>query len=202
MPLGAIRCSGVLRFPALCFVVFLRAVCSLLCGRVCCCSLQGFVLWLFWRVLLCVPCPLRSGRCCAALCWCACVALFVWSALFPALFPAPGAVVGCCVLFCCLWCAVARCWVLLSVVVFWWRVSVSVALFGRLACFPVVAVVCCGALLPCAVFVVAVLLCGTVLWCSAVFLRRCLFFLFLFSLENRSKTRKRNIFFPLFLFFF
>ena len=111
----------------------------------------------------------------------------------------PGAVVHCCVLCCSLSCAVARCWVWLSAVVFWWHVSVPLSLSGRVACFPVVGVVCGGALLPCAVFCGAVLLCGAVLSCSAVFLRRCLCLLYLFSLKNRCKTRK-NIFPLCFLF--
>ena len=48
------------------------------------------------------------------------------------------------------------------------RVSVPVSLSGRVACFPVVVVVCCGALLPCVVFCGAVLWFGAVLSCSAV----------------------------------
>ena len=86
---------------------------------------------------------------------------------------APGAVVRCCVLCCFLWCAVVRCWVWWPVVACWWRVSVSVSLSGRAVCFPVVGVVCCGALLPCVVFCGAVLLRGAVLLCSAVVLRCC-----------------------------
>ena len=115
--------------------------------------------WLFWSVLLCVPLPPRPVPWCAVLCWCACFVLFLWSALFPP----PGTMVCCCVLCCCLWCAVARCWVWLFSVVFWWRVSVSVSLSGRVVCFSVVGVVCCGALLPCAVFCGAVLSCGAIL---------------------------------------
>ena len=56
----------------------------------------------------------------------------------------------------------------------------SVSLSGRVACFPVVSVVCCGVLLPCVVFCGAVLWCGAVLSCSAVFWRCCLCLLFLF----------------------
>ena len=96
----------------------------------------------------------------------------------------------CCVLCFNLRCAVARCWVWQSAVVFWWRVSVPVSLSGRVASFPVVGVVYCGALLPCAVFCGAVLSYGAVLSCSAVFLQRCLCLLFLFSLRNHCKTRK------------
>ena len=121
-----------------------------------------------WCVL-CVPCALRSVRCCASLCWCACVVLFVWCVLLLAL----GVVVRCCVLCCFLWCAVVRCWVWWPVVVCWWRVSVSVSLSGRVVCFPVLGVVCCGALLSCVVFCGAVLSRGAVVLCSAVVLRCC-----------------------------
>ena len=156
VPSGAARRSGALCSAALCFAVFRRAVCS-----VC------FVV-ARWCVL-CVPCALRSVRCCASLCWCACVVLFVWCVLLLAL----GVVVRCCVLCCFLWCAVVRCWVWWPVVVCWWRVSVSVSLSGRVVCFPVLGVVCCGALLSCVVFCGAVLSRGAVLLCSAVVLRCC-----------------------------
>ena len=156
VPSGAARRSGALCSAALCFAVFPRAVCS-----VC------FVV-ARWCVL-CVPCALRSVRCCASLCWCACVVLFVWCVLLLA----PGAVVRCCVLCCFLWCAVVRCWVWWPVVVCWWRVSVSVSLSGRVVCFPVLGVVCCGALLSCVVFCGAVLSRGAVVLCSAVVLRCC-----------------------------
>ena len=186
VPLGAVCRPGVLRFPSLCFVVFPRAVCSVLCVFCCgvvvravvrccvlCCGCPG---------LSCCAFPVLPALCravlrCATPCWCACVVLFVRSALFQA----PGTVVPCCVLCCCLWCAVARCWVWQSTVVFWWRVTVSVSLSGRFACFPVVGLVCCGALLPCVLFCGVVLSCGAVLSCSAVFLRCCLCLVF-FSL--------------------
>ena len=100
VPSGAARRSGALCSAALCFAVFPRAVCS-----VC------FVV-ARWCVL-CVLCALRSVRCCASLCWCPCVVLFVWCVLLLAL----GVVVRCCVLCCFLWCAVVRCWV-------WWPVVV------------------------------------------------------------------------------
>ena len=158
-----------------------------------CCSPLWFVLCVSWGVVLCVPCPLRSVRCCAALCWCACIVLFVWFVLLLA----PGAVVRCCLLCCFLWCSVVRCWVWLPMVVFLWRVFVSVSLSGRVARFLAVGVVCCGALFPCVVFRGAVLLCGAVLSWSAVILRCCLCLLFLFSFKNRCKTRK-NIFPPFF----
>ena len=136
----------------------------------CCCSPLCLVLCVSRGAVLCVPCALRSVRCCASLCWCARVVLFVWCVL---LLLAPGAVVRCCVLCCFLWCAVVRCWVWWPVAVCWWRVSVSVSLSGRVVCFPVVGVVCCGALLSCVVFCGAVLSRGAVLLCSAVVLRCC-----------------------------
>ena len=164
--------------PVLCGAVFcgvpprcvLCAVCVLSWrGGACCCSLLCLVLCVSRGAVLCVPCALRSVRCCASLCWCARVVLFVWCVLLLA----PGAVVRCCVLCCFLWCAVVRCWVWWTVVVCWWRVSVSVSLSGRVVCFPVVGVVCCGALLSCVVFCGAVLSRGAVLLCSAVVLRCC-----------------------------
>ena len=164
--------------PVLCGAVFcgvpprcvLCAVCVLSWrGGACCCSPLCLVLCVSRGAVLCVPCALCSVRCCASLCWCARVVLFVWCVLLLA----PGAVVRCCVLCCFLWCAVVRCWVWWPVVVCWWRVSVSVSLSGRVGCFPVVGVVCCGALLSCVVFCGAVLSRGAVLLCSAVVLRCC-----------------------------
>ena len=164
--------------PVLCGAVFcgvpprcvLCAVCVLSWrGGACCCSPLCLVLCVSRGAVLCVPCALRSVQCCASLCWCARVVLFVWCVLLLA----PGAVVRCCVLCCFLWCAVVRCWVWWPVVVCWWRVSVSVSLSGRVVCFPVVGVVCCGALLSCVVFCGAVLSRGAVLLCSAVVLRCC-----------------------------
>ena len=157
--------------PVLCGVVFcgvpprcvLCAVCVLSWrGGACCCSPLCFVLCVSRGAVLCVPCALRSVRCCASLCWCGRVVLFVWCVLLLA----PGAVVRCCVLCCFLWCAVVRCWVCWPVVVCWWRVSVSLSLSGRVICFPVVGVVCCGALLSCVVFCGAVL--SVVLCCCAL----------------------------------
>ena len=166
VPSGAARRPGALCSAALCFAVFPRAVCSVLCVF---CRGAVVVLCVSRGAVLCVPCALRSARCCASLCWCARVVLFVWCV--PLL--APGAVVRCCVLCCFLWCAVVRCWVCWPVVVCWWRVSVSVSLSGRVVCFPVVGVVCCGALLSCVVFCGAVLSRGAVLLLSAVVLRCC-----------------------------
>ena len=163
--------------PVLCGAVFcgvpprcvLCAVCVLSWhGGACCCSRLCLVLCVSRGAVLC-PCALRSVRCCASLCWCARVVLFVWCVLLLA----PGAVVRCCVSCCFLWCAVVRCWVWWPVVVCCWRVSVSVSLSGRVVCFPVVGVVCCGALLSCVVFCGAVLSRGALLLCSAVVLRCC-----------------------------
>ena len=164
--------------PVLCGAVFcgvpprcvLCAVCVLSWpGGACCCSPLCLVLCESRGAVVCVPCALRSVRCCASLCWCARVVLFVWCVLLLA----PGAVVRCCVLCCFLWCAQVRCWVWWPVVVCWWRVSVSVSLSGHVVCVPVVGVVCCGALLSCVVFCGAVLSRGAVLLCSAVVLRCC-----------------------------
>ena len=126
-------------------------------------------------------------RCSAALCWRACVELFVWSTLVLT----PGSVVRRCALCCFLWCSVVWCWVWLPAVVFWWHVSVPLSLSGRVVCFSVIGVVCCGTLLPCVVFCDSVLSCGAVLSCSVVFLRGCLSLLFLFSFKNRFKARKQ-----------
>ena len=167
-PWGPVLCGAVIcSVPPRCV---LCAVCVLSWrGGVRCCSPLCFVLCVSWGAVLCVPCPLRSVRCCASLYWCACVVLFVWCVLLLAL----AAVVRSCVLCCFLWCAMVRCWVWWPVVVCWWCVSVSVSLSGRAVCFRVAGVVCCGALLPCAVFCGAVLSRGAVLFCSAVMLRCC-----------------------------
>ena len=161
-----LRCS-----PALC------ALCCMCFVVVCWCMLLFAAVLFAVRVLWCHAvrfCPLRSVRCCAALWCCACVVLFVWCV--PLLVP--GAVLGCCVLCCFLWWCQVGCCVWLPVVVFWWRVSVSVFLSGRIACFPVVSVVCCPALPPCVVFCGAVLSFGGVLSCCGVILRCCLWLLF------------------------
>ena len=157
--------------PVLCGAVFcgvpprcvLCAVCVLSWpGGACCCSPLCLVLCVSRGAVVCVPCALRSVRCCASLCWCARVVLFVWCVLLLA----PGAVVRCCVLCCFLWCAQVRCWVWWPVVVCWWRVSVSVSLSGRVVCFPVVGVVCCVPCFPVLCFVV--LCCRVVLCCCAM----------------------------------
>ena len=68
----AARRPGVLSFPLFCGVsprCVLCAVCVLSwCVGACCWSLLCFVLRASWVVVLCVPCPLRSVWCCAALC--------------------------------------------------------------------------------------------------------------------------------------
>ena len=178
---GSLHVPGVVCLPMLCFVVFPCAVCgSPWCVGACCSSPLCFVLCVSWGVVLWVPCPLRSLRCCATLAWCACVVLIVWSALFLA----PGAVERCFALCCLLWCSVVRCWVWLPAAVFWWRASVLVSLSGPLACFPVVGVVCCGVLPPC------FLLCGAVMLCSAVFCGALCACLFLSPLKTATKPAK------------
>ena len=70
VPSGAARRPQALCCAALCFAVFTLAVCVLsLRGGVCCCSPLCFVLGVSWGAVLGVPCPLRSVRCCASLCW-------------------------------------------------------------------------------------------------------------------------------------
>ena len=70
---GVLLCSAVCLCRCLC-LLFVSCRCGLLC------VLLG--------VVMCVPCPLRPVPCCAALCWCPCVVLSAWSALFLV----PGAV--------------------------------------------------------------------------------------------------------------
>ena len=106
---GAARRPGVPCFPVFCGVpprCVLCAVCVLSwCVGACSWSPLCFVLCASWGVVLCVPCLLCSVWCCAAMCWCVCVVLFVWCALVMA----AGAVVRCCVLCCFPWCSVVRC---------------------------------------------------------------------------------------------
>ena len=147
VPAGAPRRPGALCVAALCFAVFPRAVCVFsLRGDMCCYSRLCSVLCVSWGAVLCIPCPLRSVRCCALLCWCACVVLFVWCVLLLA----PGAVVRCRVLFCFLWCAVVLCWVWWPVVVCWSPAVAPCCPFSfaggvGLCYFPVCAVLCCAA---------------------------------------------------------
>ena len=143
--------------------------CDLRCSPVLCVFCRGAVVRaVVRRSALCCVCP--GVLCCA---------FPVLSALCGAVLRCAGALALCCSCGACccwrlvLWCAVVRCWVCWPVVVCWWRVSVSVSLSGRVVCFPVVGVVCCGALLSCVVFCGAVLSRGAVLLCSAVVLRCC-----------------------------
>ena len=75
-PCGPVLCGAVL-----CGVsprCVLCAACVLSWnGGACCCLPLCFVLCVSRGAVLCVPCPLRSVRCCPSLCWCACVVLFV-----------------------------------------------------------------------------------------------------------------------------
>ena len=143
--------------------------CVLRCSPVLCVFCRGAVVRsVVRRSALCCVCP--GVLCCA---------FPVLSALCGAVLRCAGALALCCSCGACccwrlvLWCAAVRCWVWWPVVVCWWRVSVSVSLSGRVVCFPVVGVVCCGALLSCVVFCGAVLSRGALLLCSAVVLRCC-----------------------------
>ena len=165
-PCGLAWCVLVFRCPVVCsvalccrLVVCCRAlpfVCVVACA--CCLFLAAArLLCVFWGVVLCVPCPLRPVRCCAALCWCPFVVLCASCVLFLV-----AGVVGS-------WC---RClllgvcwWLWLPGIVVWWCVSSLVPVSG-----PAVARrLPCGVLLPCAVSCGAVLPCGAVLWCPVFF---------------------------------
>ena len=175
VPSGAARRPRALCFAALCFGVFPRAVCSVLCvfcrGAVVRAVVRRSALCCVCPGVLCCAFPVLSALCgavlrCAgalALC-CLCGACCCWRLVLWCI---------CCVLCCFLWCAVVRCWVWWPMVVCWWRVSVSVSLSGRVVCFPVVGVVCCGALLPCVMFCGAVMSRGAALLCCVVVLRCC-----------------------------
>ena len=135
-----------------CFAVLPRAVCVLSWrGGACCCSPLCFVLCVSRGAVLCVPCPLRSVRCCASLCRCARVVLFVWCALLlaPGAVVCRGAVLG----------LVARGFLLVACF------GVGVAVWPR-CLFP------CGwcGLLWCPAFLCRVLWCCAVAWCRAVVL--------------------------------
>ena len=165
-PCGSAWCVLVFRCPVLCSV-------TLCCCVVVCCRALLFVcvvacafclflaaarlLCVFWGVVLCVPCPLRPVRCCAAMCWCRFVVLCASSVLFLV-----AGVVGS-------WC---RClllgvcwWLWLPGIVVRWCVSALVPLSGLAVarCLP------CGVLLPCAESCGAVLPCRAVLWCPVFF---------------------------------
>ena len=150
VPSGAARCPGALCSAALRFAVFPRAVCVLSWrGGACCCWPLCFVLCVSRGAVLCVLCPLRFVRCCASLCWCARVVLFVWCSLLLA----PGAVV----------CRGA----VLGLVA---RGCLLVACFG-VPVWPRGLFPCgwCG-LLWCPAFLCRVLWCCAVAWCCAVVL--------------------------------
>ena len=152
VPSGAARCPGALCSAALRFAVFPRAVCVLSWrGGACCCSPLCFVLCVSRGAVLCVPCPLRSVRCCASLCWCARVVLFVWCVLLlaPGAVVCRGAVLG----------LVARGCLLVACF------GVGVPVWPR-GLFP------CGwcGLLWCPAFLCRVLWCCAVAWCCAVVL--------------------------------
>ena len=101
VPSGAAFCRDSLRcvLCALCFLPW--------CVGACCCLPLFFPLFVSWGALLCVPCLLPSVQCCAVLCWCACVVLFVWYAMF--LVPRASGVLLCVVLFPLVLCAAALC---------------------------------------------------------------------------------------------
>ena len=148
VPSCAARCPGALCSAALCFVVFPRAVWR---GGACCCSPLCFVLCVSRGAVLCVPCPLRSVRCCASLCWCARVVVFVPCVLLlaPGAVVCRGAVLG---LVAC-GCLLVACF------------GVGVPVWPR-GLFP------CGwcGLLWCPAFLCRVLWCCAVAWCCAVVL--------------------------------
>ena len=133
-PCGLVWCVLVLRCPVLCsvalccrVVVCCRAL-LFVCVVACACCLfpaAGRLLFVFWGPALGVPCPLRPVRCCAALCWCPCVVLSAWSALFLVL----GAVGSWCR---CVFLGV-RWWLWLPGVVVWWCVSALMSVSGRVS---------------------------------------------------------------------
>ena len=163
---GLAWCVLVFRCPVLCSV-------ALCCPVVVCCRALPFVcvvacaysLFLaivrlqcvFWGVVLCVPCPLRPVRCCAALCWCPFVVLCTSSVLFLV-----AGVVGSrcrCLLLGVCW------WLWLPGVFVCWCVSALAPVSG----LAVARRLPCGVLLPYAVSGGAVLPCGAVLWCPIFF---------------------------------
>ena len=173
-------CPPVLCCPVLCcarWVPLLVAPCPLAlpvalgpCALRRCVLRCSPLLCVFCRGAVVRPVVRRSALCCVCLGVLCCV-FPVLSALCGAVLRCAGALALCCSCGACccwrlvLWCAVVRCWVWWPVVFCWWRVSVSVSLSGRVVCFPVVGVVCCGALLSCVVFCGAVLSRGAVLSC-------------------------------------
>ena len=159
-------CVLVFRCPVLCSVALCRRVvvcCRALpfvCVAACACCLflaAARLLCVFWGVVLCVPCPLRPVRCCAALCWCPFVVLCASSVLFLV----AGAVGSWCrcLLFGVCW------WLWLPGVLVWWCVSAWVPVSG----LDVARHLPCGVLHPCVVCCGALLPCGVVLWCPVFF---------------------------------
>ena len=145
LPWGPVLCGAAFsRFPRAVFVLSWR-------GGACCCSPLCFVLCVSRGAVLCVPCPLLSVRCCASLCWCARVVLFVWCVLLlaPDAVVCRGAVLG----LLARGCPLVACF----------RVGVPVWPRGLFPCG------WCG-LLWCPAFLCRVLWCCAVAWCCAVVL--------------------------------
>ena len=166
-PYGLVWCVLVLRCPVWCSVALCCAVVWWLCCRAllfvrvvasACCLFPAAwrLLCVFWGPVLCVPCPPRPVRCCAALCRCPCVVLSAWSALFLVL----GAVgAWCCYVF-----LGVRWWLWLPGIVVLvvcvgfgvrvWPRLLSLGIFPVVSCSPVLCpmalccrvVLCCGAL--------------------------------------------------------
>ena len=199
VPSGAARCPGGLCFAALCFAVFLRAVCSVLCvfcrGPVVCTVVRRSALCCVCPAVLCCAFPVLSAlcgavRCCAgapALC-CSCGACCCWRLLLC------GAAVCCAVSFGVLWCGagsggpwlsaggVFRCWCPCLAA---WSASLWLMWFAVVPCFPVSCsvVLCCRVVLCCCAllsFCSAVGACFALLWpvvlCCVVLLVGCAVF--------------------------
>ena len=188
--------------PVLCGAVFcgvpprcvLCAVCVLSwCGGACCCSPLCLVLCVSRGAVLCVPCALRSVRCCASLCWCARVVLLCGACCCWRL------VLWCAAVCCAVSCGVPRCgagsggpWLSAGGVfrcrcpcLAAWSASLWLVWFAVVPCFPVLCsvvlccrvVLCCCALLSCCGAVGA---CFALLWavvlCCVVLLVGCAVF--------------------------
>ena len=177
-PWGPVLCGAVFcGVPSRCV---LCAVCVLSWrGGACCCSPLCFVLCVSRGAVLCVPCALRSARCCASLCWCARVVLFVWCVPLLALWCAAV----CCAVSCGVpWCGAGsvgpwlfaggvfrcRCPCLAA-----WSASLWLVWFAVVPCFPVSCsvVLCCRVVLCCCSllsFCGAVGACFALLWAVAL----------------------------------
>ena len=175
VPPGAARRPGALCSAALCFAVFPRAVCSVLC--------------VFCRGAVVRAVVRRSALCCVCP-GVLCRAFPVLSALCGAVLRCAGALALCCSCGACccwrlaLWCAAVCCvvscgvpWCGAGSVGPWWFAGgvfrCRCPCLAAWSALHVVGVVCCGALLSCVVFSGAVLSRGAVLLCSAVVLRCC-----------------------------